>query len=439
MGQVWAATHLVTRRAVALKLLKSPSLQPVMRERFLREARAASAVRHPSVVEIRDFFELEDATPVMVMDLLEGETFAERLARERQLPLREAVDVLLPVISAAGAAHACGITHRDLKPDNVFLSRNSEGSLEVRVLDFGIAKLSDTNPEASELAHITDTGTMLGTPCYMSPEQSLGEKSTDYRTDIWAIGVMLYEALSGARPVDGANLGQVLKHLMTQGITPLEILAPDLPEQVTRLVGRMLSRDPAARPADLREVHATLKPFAGIRVPSFGPAVQDSAVADTEQSEAPVPDAAADTQGPYTISAWRTPQRRASLAALSLLLVLAIWSAVRLSSRVDSRRDAHSAKPAAVASAEPTRKDSAPMPATTGEGATRKPAAPRPSTPVIQAAQRAVQTRRMSSRVHGTASSRPSGAPTPSATASAPRAAVTQPKPAGGLINEPPF
>jgi serine/threonine protein kinase len=201
MGVVWAATHTVTRRQVAIKLPRQ-SVLPEVRRRFLREAQVVSAIEHPNVVRVHDAFELEDGTPIIVMDLLEGETLGALLERKRILPLSEVASVLLPVISAVGTAHEYGVVHRDLKPDNVFLSE-SGGQTIVKVLDFGIAKL-----EAPEGEHQgTTTGWALGTPCYMAPEQGLGEKDIDHRVDVWAIGVMLYEALSGARPIEGDNVG----------------------------------------------------------------------------------------------------------------------------------------------------------------------------------------------------------------------------------------
>jgi serine/threonine protein kinase len=274
MGQVWAVTHEVTLRTAALKFLNGPVHQrPERRRRFLREARAASSVNHPNVVQIHDFFELEDGTPVMVMDLLEGETLGQRLAREHSLSLSAAVNVLLPVISAVGTAHALGIVHRDLKPDNVFLSGPPGSTAGVRVLDFGIAKL--TTPGAMDPSAVTDTGTLLGTPSYMSPEQSFGEKSVDHRTDIWAIGVMLYEAIAGTRPVEGENAGQILKRLMGEAITPIEVIVPDLPAEVARLIGSMLARDPDGRPRDLREVDDVLVKYGEVSVPGFGSAVSE--------------------------------------------------------------------------------------------------------------------------------------------------------------------
>jgi serine/threonine protein kinase len=272
MGFVWEATHAVTRRSVAVKVLRGPlGDRPEMRRRLVREARAASAVAHPNVVEVYDVFELDDATPVMVMALLRGETFSRRLERETRLSLGSAADILLPVVSAVGAAHALGIIHRDLKPENVFLASES-GKTIVKVLDFGIAKFSLGN-EPGDTA-FTTTGTMLGTPCYMAPEQGFGEKDVDHRADIWAIGAMLYEALLGGRPVEGNNLGQVLKSFLTHGIAPLGELLPDLPRELTDLVSSMLAREKTERPGDLRQVHRILSRYASVTAPEFASAAR---------------------------------------------------------------------------------------------------------------------------------------------------------------------
>jgi eukaryotic-like serine/threonine-protein kinase len=270
MGSVWAATHLVTRRSLAVKFLLGPlTARADMRERFLREARAAVAVDHPNVVEIFDVFELDDGTPVMVMALLKGETLEARLERERTLPLESVAEIMLPVVSAVGTAHSRGIVHRDLKPDNVFLASEGTGAV-VKVLDFGIAKLVLHEEPTQSGKPVTAAGTMLGTLCYMSPEQLFGERDVDHRADVWAIGVMLYQALAGVLPIEGEHVGQVMKNLMTNAITPVESLAPSLPSDVSSLIMRMLAREREGRPADLREVFESLSRYTAVSAPSFG-------------------------------------------------------------------------------------------------------------------------------------------------------------------------
>src|SRR5579863_2255046 len=223
MGEVWAATHVITRRRVAMKFLKgSAAMRMDMRQRMLREARATSLVKHPSVVELIDVFELDGGVPVLVMDLLVGETLGAKLTTSPVLAAREAATLLLPVVEAVEAAHAKGIVHRDLKPDNIFLNRGEAGDITVKVLDFGIAKLTATEGDAAETGALTGTGSLVGTPWYMAPEQCYGERDIDQRADIWALGVILYECLAGARPVEGASMGQVLKRILHEGIVPLE-------------------------------------------------------------------------------------------------------------------------------------------------------------------------------------------------------------------------
>jgi serine/threonine-protein kinase len=270
MGIVWEAAHLVTRKPVALKFVKRGRDEAVTRQRFLREARAACAVRHASVVQVHDVLELEGGLPVMVMDLLHGETLAARLEREKKLSLEETARTLLPVCSALGCAHNLGIVHRDLKPENVFLATEPDGSSSVKVLDFGIAKLTAVEGEAARTSE-TMTGGILGTPYYMAPEQIFGEKDIDHRADIWALGVIVYECLAGVRPTRADNVGQVLKLVMSDRIEPIETVAPELPPPVASLIGRMLSRDRDARPANMHVVIDVLAQHSTVRVRSFGP------------------------------------------------------------------------------------------------------------------------------------------------------------------------
>ena len=238
MGAVWAATHEVTRSRVALKFLQARvSHRSEMRRRFLAEARTASAIDHPNVIEVRDIFELEDGALVMVLDLLEGETLRQRLAAVGMLSLAQTAAVLLPVIDAVIAAHSLGVVHRDLKPGNVFLTSTDELVIP-KVLDFGIAKLL----EPDEDGVVTGTGALLGTPGYMAPEQGFGEKNVDARADVYSLGVMIYECLSGIRPVEAENLGQYLKRLMHDSVTPLAVVAPGVPAAISTLVMSMIDQ-----------------------------------------------------------------------------------------------------------------------------------------------------------------------------------------------------
>jgi serine/threonine-protein kinase len=286
MGQVWSAVHVVTGRRVAIKRLLTTSddddsegTDSQARARFMLEAQAACAVEHPNVVEILDFIEPGNEPPLLVMELLQGETLAAKLTRENALGMHETASLLLPVVSAVGTAHARGIIHRDLKPANIFLSERSTPDRMVKVLDFGIAKWIAQRPDGAGLR--TQTGSTLGTPCYMAPEQAIGERLINHTVDIWSLGVILYECLSGGRPVEGENAAQVAVRLLNTGIIPLERVVPTLPADVTKLVDQMLSRDPTRRPADLRQVFDVLRGYTSISAPAFaGPALESLAPSD---------------------------------------------------------------------------------------------------------------------------------------------------------------
>ena len=268
MGQVWEARDDLASVSVALKLIH-PTLRehPKLRQRFLREARAVVAAAHPNVVRVHDVLEVSDGTLAIAMELLAGETLRARLTRQEVLSARETAAIFVPVISAAGTAHSLGIVHRDLKPENIFLSRAQGLEPTVKVLDFGIAQL-DAEEQRSAL---TTPGTMLATPRYAAPEQAFGDPDVDHRADIWSIGAMLYESLSGGRPIEGATRGQVLKRLMTVGIMPIGDIVPDLPNDVGSLVMQMLASDREERPPDLRLAQTVLARHTTVSAPAFAP------------------------------------------------------------------------------------------------------------------------------------------------------------------------
>jgi len=313
MGEVWAATHAVTRRRVAVKFLKSSvSSSPEMRRRILREARAATLVRHRNVVEVIDVFELENGAPVMVMALMSGETLGAKLARQKTLAVGEVAALLLPVVDAVRAAHAQGIVHRDLKPDNIFLMKEDGSDPIVKVLDFGIAKLTATEGSAIETSPLTITGALIGSPNYMSPEQCCGEKDIDQRADVWAVGVILYECLAGQRPVDGSNLGQFVTRLLRDDIVPLEARVPEVPAELAHVVGRMLSRQREDRPRDLTEIRAVL-----------------SGMADHTASEKIVADVPPSERVTTSRSSGLTRVPAIAATAIAVIVIIA-WSVMRV-------------------------------------------------------------------------------------------------------------
>jgi serine/threonine-protein kinase len=264
MSRVWSARDSSTGEVVALKLLHGgEDIAPSVRERFLREARASRSIEHPAIVPVREVFE-HDGDPVLVMELLDGETLRERLDRDRRLPLGDAARLLLPVAEALCAAHRAGIAHRDLKPENVFLQAPAAGTAtlsRVRLLDFGVARFYDPPPQ-SGLFPITGFDALLGTLCYMAPEQATRPGESDQRVDVWAFGVVLYEVLAGCRPIEGQTLPEVYRQLLTGGIVPLEVLDPTLSDDVVELTRRFLVRNRDARASGLELAVETLGRYA---------------------------------------------------------------------------------------------------------------------------------------------------------------------------------
>jgi serine/threonine protein kinase len=423
MGEVWAATQTLTRKSVALKFLlanegggEGKRHQEDSRRRFLREARAACAVRHPNVVQIHDVIQLEDGSPVMVMELLEGETLEERLKREGRLSIGDLAAVMLRVISAVGTAHALGIVHRDLKPDNIFLSETLEG-VEVKVLDFGIAKLTALEGDAALTGGLTNTGAMLGTPYYMSPEQAFGEERVDHRADIWSLGIILYRAISGVLPTQADNIGQILKLVMTNAIPPLSEVAPHTPADLAELVSRMLQQDVTKRPQDLNHVKPILERYAGMVVEDFDAPVMGSTAASTLHSGATA-QAGAQAIAP---SRRRTPWIFVGIGA-----ALVASGAIALSGRTTVEIANPPTEPVITASIE-----AASSPSETLSSATV-------SEPVVAAATASTTRVNSSAFVHKPPVPR---RPTTAATAT-PTAIVNTPpkeKSIGGVIEKPPF
>ena len=213
MGVVWAAEHVVTKRKVALKLLRprvrtgrGRAKDERVRERALREARASVAVGDPRVLPIDDVLE-HAGEAVLVMERLVGETLRVRMDRVPKLPYADARPLLVALAEAMCAAHEKGVVHRDLKPDNVFLLAKPSAEVPLKVLDFGIAKLTAEVLDDLDTP-LTTTGAMLGTPVYMSPEQGFGESDIDARSDAWSFGVLAYEMLAGRAPFNGPSLGE---------------------------------------------------------------------------------------------------------------------------------------------------------------------------------------------------------------------------------------
>ncbi len=253
MGAVWQATNLLLDCRVAIKLTHAELTGPGFRERLHFEARAAASLGHPAVVRIFDVGETDVGDPFMVMELLQGGTLAQMLARGPLTALR-AVQIVLPVVDALAAMHARGIVHRDVKPDNLFVSLEGE-RVQPKLLDFGIAKLSDDRGEQHDR---DERGTLVGSPEYMSPEQAAACDDVDYRTDIWSTCIVLYEAISGETPFTAANGAPALLRAIWED-EPVSLVERSVGDEPLWDIIRLgLSKDPAARHGSMSELGRAL-------------------------------------------------------------------------------------------------------------------------------------------------------------------------------------
>jgi serine/threonine-protein kinase len=243
MGEIWEAERVGVGRRFALKLLKSDRARDdESRARFLREIEAAGRIVHDNVCEVLDFGLDGDDTPYYVMPLLAGKPLSSAIASDAPFPLDRALDVALQALDALDAAHAAGFIHRDLKPDNVFLARIGDRDDFVKVLDFGISKVCD-EACGRPVTTLTQTGAVLGTPHYMAPEQARGDRDLDRRVDVFAVGLILYEMLTGRRAFEGETSNEVLWNLWNAPLRPPRAFRPDLPGEVEKVVLRALARD----------------------------------------------------------------------------------------------------------------------------------------------------------------------------------------------------
>jgi serine/threonine-protein kinase len=271
MGVVFKARQEDNGLPVAVKILRPELAQqdPQFAKRFVREARAAAAVRHPNVVEILDVGEEPDGTIYQVLELLVGESLREHLERTERLEPVMMLELVLPVMNALEAAHAAGIVHRDLKPDNIFLARQPSGEAKPTLLDFGIAKLLDTRGGS----FATNTGSILGTPAYMAPEQAGGYKDQGPAIDVWAMGIIAYECLVGAPPFVGSSPAHVMLRIMTETPPAVDTLVPEVPAAVARAIEMALARTPAERHQGMAAFRSALRAAAvreGLEVPAEG-------------------------------------------------------------------------------------------------------------------------------------------------------------------------
>ncbi len=260
-GDVYEALHLGLNSRVAVKVLRpgAPETSDIRRKRFMREARVAARIRSDHVVRVFDIVAPERGPTYIVMELLQGETLAQRVRRVGALPAAEAVDYIVQAAKPLGEMHDAGIVHRDVKPSNVFLARDADGKNRIKLLDFGVAAFQQ--PVARHESSITLSEAIVGTPRYMAPEQVQSSKRIDARADVWALGVTLYELLAGCPPFDGQTVLAVLNQIENQEPRRLAERRPDLPAPLVAFVHSCLAKDPDKRPANARAVAEALVAF----------------------------------------------------------------------------------------------------------------------------------------------------------------------------------
>ena len=380
MGVVYEAQHTVVRRRFAVKFLRRDLTdRRDILTRFHREAEAAGALESEQIAAAIDFGITEDGAPYIVMEYLVGESLTALLGRQGPLPVGRAADLVSQAGRGMQVAHAAGIIHRDLKPQNLFVCRRQDGTDLLKVLDFGVAKLqaidelnaatrtrarararARTHARTHTHTHThTHTRHVVGTVAYMSPEQARGDKVVDQRSDVYALGAILYELCSGRKPHPGESHNAILHHIATQPAVPLASVVAELPVGFLELVACALAADPAARPPSAGALVESLAPFAKREVwPA--PKLDDSGAARVELTP---PSAGAETRGnsggaePASRPP-RSPLRSrlaiagaSAIAIVAALLVMGVGRQKQIA--VSSEADAPAAKPSLVPGEQP--------------------------------------------------------------------------------------
>jgi serine/threonine-protein kinase len=315
MGAIWRAQHLTLEAPVAVKLIDRDAVHDEQTvARFLREAKAAATLRSPHVVQIIDYG-VDEGVPFIVMELLEGETLAQRLKRVGPLNATDTARFVTHIARAVGRAHEAGIVHRDLKPENVFIVHNEDEEI-AKVLDFGVAKV-----EHGALAlegERTRTGSILGTPYYMSPEQAQGNKAVDHRSDLWSLGVIAFECLTGRRPFFSDGLGDLVLQICVRDL-PVPSEVATVPLGFDAWFARAIDRDPALRFQSSREMSDALREALGIEIREPGATAPEVSVATRPEPLLPAADLdeAWDEARPGSSLSKSAVSERAELATLA--------------------------------------------------------------------------------------------------------------------------
>jgi tRNA A-37 threonylcarbamoyl transferase component Bud32 len=384
MGVVYRAEHPHINRHVAIKVLHpGADRNPEVVHRFFNEARAATEIRNAHIVEVMDFGELKpEGTPYLVMEWLEGESLGGLLRASRKLPVARAAHIMSGIARALKAAHSKGVVHRDLKPDNVFLVRIEGEPDLIKVLDFGIAKLLVT---AMPARYQTQTGAIIGTPAYMSPEQCRGAKEIDHRTDLYSLGVMGYQMLTGRLPFEAEALGELLLKHMTEKPPPPAALDASVPAAISDVIAGALEKEPERRPTvdeiiAVMEGGGTINPLlvtagrAGgtVALPTSGPGVASGSARAAAGSHTTLGASASEMGTGRAPGSGRRIRLVAAVAGVAVVGALALV--------LGNRRPVSPATPPLrEAASRPTLPaERAPIPAT-GTAAPATPAAPRAS------------------------------------------------------------
>jgi serine/threonine-protein kinase len=322
MGSVWAARNELTDRDFAIKFLH-PKLADNKEalQRFFLEARACGQIKHPAVVDVYDMGQAEDGSPYLVMQLLEGEGFDQRLGRAGCFRPSEAASWIAFVARGLEEAHVRGLVHRDLKPGNIFFALDDRGDIIPKILDFGVSKATRQGSGDPELV-LTDEGAVLGSPAYMSPEQARGDTDVDGRSDVWSLGVILYESLTGKVPFDANNYNALMLAIITRPHRPVAEVAPGVPTELSRIVDAALSKDRDERIATARALAERLEAIAA-RITDTPPVMTGM--------RTPTMVGASNLQrsSPTTQNAWaETPEpvlrRRGATAIAALMVCMAV-------------------------------------------------------------------------------------------------------------------
>ena len=377
MGMVYAAEHVQLGRPAALKmLLPQLSADPTIVQRFFNEARAASAIEHPGIVAVYDYGTHTNGGAYIVMELLKGESLQQRLSRGPMSP-SEAASIVAQVAGALAAAHARGIVHRDLKPDNIFLVPNElvAGGIQVKVLDFGIAKLAGEQSGGMK----TQTGALIGTPAYMSPEQCMGRSDLDHRTDLYSLGCVFYHMLCGRPPfVSDQGTGMILAAHMRDAAEDPRAISAGVPAPLAAITMRLLEKDPAKRYQTAAEVRSALVDAGAAAPPTKAP-VHTPVPSGYEPTIAPIAvttnsGAAAQMLTPAPTSSAK-PRGKGMWIGIAAVLAVGAGIAVFVATQ---KGDSHP-DPAKVAASEPAvPAPAAPVPAAPAPA----PAAPVPAAPL---------------------------------------------------------